>query len=138
MPHRAFRRRLTKTVCRKTSGTEKAFAESLGYPVVVKADGLAQGKGVVIAESRDEAVRAIDSMFAGAFGTAGDELVIEEFLDGAGGEPVALRDGEHILPLAGAQDHKRAFDGDHRPEHRRNGCLFANPGAGCADRTGTS
>jgi phosphoribosylamine--glycine ligase len=105
----------------------KAFAESLGYPVVVKADGLAQGKGVVIAESREEAVRAIDSMFAGAFGTAGDEVVIEEFLDGEEASLFALCDGEHILPLAGAQDHKRAFDGDTGPNTGGMGAYSPTP-----------
>ncbi len=93
----------------------KAFAELLGYPVVVKADGLAQGKGVVIAGTREEAAQAIDSMFGGAFGAAGCEVVIEEFLDGEEASLFALCDGTHILPLAGAQDHKRAFDGDNGP-----------------------
>ena len=93
----------------------KSFSQSLGYPVVVKADGLAQGKGVVIAESRADANDAIDAMFAGAHGAAGDEVVIEEFLQGEEASLFALCDGEHILPLAGAQDHKRAFDGDLGP-----------------------
>src|SRR6185437_3926772 len=91
------------------------FADSLGYPVVVKADGLAQGKGVVIAESRAEAAAAIDSMFGGAFGAAGEEVVIEEFLEGEEASLFALSDGEHVLPLVGAQDHKRAHDGDTGP-----------------------
>ena len=99
----------------KDAESARAFAESLGYPVVVKADGLAQGKGVVIAESRAEAAVAIDSMFGGAFGPAGDEVVIEEFLEGEEASVFALCDGEHILPLAGAQDHKRAHDGDIGP-----------------------
>ena len=99
----------------KTAESAKAFAESLGYPVVVKADGLAQGKGVVIADSRAEAAAAIDSMFGGAFGAAGEEVVIEEFLEGEEASLFALSDGEHILPLAGAQDHKRAYDGDTGP-----------------------
>jgi phosphoribosylamine--glycine ligase len=93
----------------------KAFAASLGFPVVVKADGLAQGKGVVIADSREAADAAIDSMFAGAFGDAGKEVVIEEFLDGEEASFFALTDGTHVLALAGAQDHKRAFDGDEGP-----------------------
>jgi phosphoribosylamine--glycine ligase len=87
----------------------------LGFPVVVKADGLAQGKGVVIADSREAADAAIDSMFAGAFGDAGKEVVIEEFLDGEEASFFALTDGTHVLALAGAQDHKRAFDGDEGP-----------------------
>lgn len=99
----------------KTAESAKAFADSLGYPVVVKADGLAQGKGVVIANSRVECVAAVDAMFGGAFGAAGDELVIEEFLEGEEASLFALCDGEHVLLLAGAQDHKRAFDGDTGP-----------------------
>lgn len=99
----------------KTAESAKAFAESLGYPVVVKADGLAQGKGVLIAESRAEAAAAIDSMFGGAFGAAGEEIVIEEFLEGEEASMFALSDGEHLLPLTGAQDHKRAYDGDIGP-----------------------
>jgi phosphoribosylamine--glycine ligase len=93
----------------------KAFAVSLGLPVVVKADGLAQGKGVVIAEDRDAADAAIASMFAGAFGDAGKEIVIEEFLKGEEASFFALTDGTHVLPLASAQDHKRAFDNDSGP-----------------------
>ena len=93
----------------------KRFAAAIGYPVVIKADGLAQGKGVVIAKSPDEAIAAIDSMFAGAFGIAGQEVVIEEFLEGEEASLFALCDGQNILPLAGAQDHKRAFDRDTGP-----------------------
>jgi len=93
----------------------KRFAHSLGYPVVIKADGLAQGKGVVIAESRDDAVQAIDAMFGGAHGAAGDEVVIEEFLEGEEASLFALCDGDHFLVLGAAQDHKRAFDGDTGP-----------------------
>ncbi len=84
-------------------------------PIVVKADGLAAGKGVVIAATREEANRAIDACFSGAFGTAGAEVVIEEFLVGEEASFFALVDGETALPLATAQDHKRAFDGDQGP-----------------------
>ena len=97
------------------AGAAKAFAASLGFPVVVKADGLAQGKGVVIADRRETTDAAIDAMFAGAFGDAGKEVVIEEFLDGEEASFFALTDGTHVLPLASAQDHKRAFDGDSGP-----------------------
>ena len=93
----------------------KAFAARQSLPVVIKADGLAQGKGVVIAETREDAARAIDSMFEGAFGGAGHEVVVEEFLDGEEASFFVLTDGEHVLPLAGAQDHKRAFDDDKGP-----------------------
>ena len=93
----------------------KSYAKTLGLPVVIKADGLAAGKGVVIAETTDEALHAIDFMFDGAFGAAGAEIVVEEFLDGEEASFFALTDGEHVLPLIGAQDHKRAFDGDQGP-----------------------
>ena len=89
----------------------KGFAQSLGLPVVIKFDGLAAGKGVVVAESRADCDRAIDSMLS----AMGDELVIEEYLDGEEASFFVLTDGEHILPLASAQDHKRAFDGDKGP-----------------------
>ncbi len=93
----------------------KAFAGTLGLPVVIKADGLAAGKGVIIADSKEDASKAIDFMFDGAFGAAGTEIVVEEFLDGEEASFFALTDGEHVLPLIGAQDHKRAFDGDKGP-----------------------
>jgi phosphoribosylamine---glycine ligase len=84
-------------------------------PVVVKASGLAAGKGVVIAESADEAVAAAEAMFAGRFGTAGLEVVIEEFLPGEEVSFIVMADGKHILPLATSQDHKRRDDGDRGP-----------------------
>jgi phosphoribosylamine--glycine ligase len=90
----------------------KAFAGTLGLPVVIKADGVAAGKGVIIAETRADAEKAIDEILGGAFGAAGSELVVEEYLDGEEASFFALTDGEHVLPLIGAQDHKRAFDGD--------------------------
>jgi phosphoribosylamine--glycine ligase len=90
----------------------KAFAATLGLPVVIKADGVAAGKGVIIAETREAADAAIDDILGGAFGAAGSELVVEEYLDGEEASFFALTDGEHVLPLIGAQDHKRAFDGD--------------------------
>jgi phosphoribosylamine--glycine ligase len=90
----------------------KAFAATLGLPVVIKADGVAAGKGVIIAETREAADTAIDEILGGAFGAAGSELVVEEYLDGEEASVFALTDGEHVLPLIGAQDHKRAFDGD--------------------------
>jgi phosphoribosylamine--glycine ligase len=93
----------------------KSFAESLGLPVVIKADGLAAGKGVIIPETRAEISRAIDSMFEGAFGDSGHEIVVEEFMEGEEASFFALSDGEHAIPLVGAQDHKRVFDGDKGP-----------------------
>jgi phosphoribosylamine--glycine ligase len=84
-------------------------------PVVVKADGLAAGKGVIIAQTIEEANAAIDACFGGAFGAAGAEVVIEEFLEGEEASFFALVDGINVLPLATAQDHKRVFDGDEGP-----------------------
>ena len=86
-----------------------------GAPIVVKADGLAAGKGVVVAASVAEAEAAIDMMFGGGLGEAGAEVVIEEFLDGEEASFFALCDGETAIPLASAQDHKRVFDGDKGP-----------------------
>jgi phosphoribosylamine---glycine ligase len=93
----------------------KAYVRSRGTPIVVKADGLAAGKGVVVAESIGEADAAIDMIFGGELGAAGAELVIEDFLSGEEASFFALCDGETALPLASAQDHKRAFDGDKGP-----------------------
>src|SRR6185295_8672458 len=93
----------------------KRYAASLPHPIVVKADGLAQGKGVIIAETPAESASAIESMFGGAFGDAGKEVVVEEFLRGEEASFFVLTDGEHILPLTSAQDHKRVFDGDQGP-----------------------
>ena len=84
-------------------------------PIVVKADGLAAGKGVVIAATHTEAKAAIDACFSGAFGAAGTEVVIEDFMDGEEASFFALCDGSNALALATAQDHKRAGDGDTGP-----------------------
>src|SRR5436305_3220370 len=93
----------------------KAYVRGQGAPIVVKADGLAAGKGVVVAMTLDQALGAVDMMFAGGLGGAGAEVVVEEFLRGEEVSFFALCDGEHALPLAAAQDHKRAFDGDSGP-----------------------
>ncbi len=93
-----------------------AYIREQGAPIVVKADGLAAGKGVVVAMSEDEAVAAVDNiMVAGAFGEAGSKVVIEEFMDGEEASFFAFTDGKKILPLASSQDHKRIFDGDQGP-----------------------
>ena len=86
-----------------------------GAPMVVKADGLAAGKGVTVAMTVEEAVAAIDDCFAGLHGAAGASVVIEEFLEGEEASFFVLSDGETALPLATAQDHKRAVDGDTGP-----------------------
>ena len=93
----------------------RAYLATQKLPIVIKADGLAAGKGVVIAETRDAAEQAIDACFEGIFGTAGAEIVIEEFLEGEEVSFFALCDGSHVLPLATAQDHKRVGDGDTGP-----------------------
>jgi phosphoribosylamine---glycine ligase len=99
----------------RDAAAAKRYATALPHPIVVKADGLAAGKGVIIAATPAESAAAIESMFGGAFGDAGNEIVVEEFLRGEEASFFALTDGEHILPLASAQDHKRVFDGDEGP-----------------------
>lgn len=93
----------------------KIFIAAKGTPIVVKADGLAAGKGVIIAMTLDEATAAIDEIFSGKFGTAGAEVVVEEFLEGEEASFFALCDGTTALPLATAQDHKRVYDHDRGP-----------------------
>jgi phosphoribosylamine--glycine ligase len=92
-----------------------AYVRAQGAPIVVKADGLAAGKGVVVAKTLPEAEAAIEMMFGGGFGAAGAEVVIEEFLQGREVSFFALCDGETAIPLASAQDHKRVFDHDQGP-----------------------
>ena len=93
----------------------KAYIAKQGAPIVIKADGLAAGKGVVVAMTLDEAIAAIDMMFGGGLGDAGAEVVVEEFLEGEEASFFVLSDGENALPLISAQDHKRVFDGDKGP-----------------------
>jgi len=94
----------------------KAFVAKRGAPIVVKADGLAAGKGVVVATSVQEATAAIDSMLTeNKFGAAGARVVIEEFLDGEEASFIVMCDGAHVLALATSQDHKRLNDGDRGP-----------------------
>lgn len=93
----------------------RAYASQKGAPIVIKADGLAAGKGVVVAMTLAEASAAIDDMFAGEFGAAGAEVVIEEFMTGEEASFFVLTDGIHALPIGTAQDHKRVGDGDIGP-----------------------
>lgn len=93
-----------------------AFIDKVGVPIVIKADGLAAGKGVIIAQNRDEAVATVTDMLSGnSFGSAGSRVVIEEFLVGEEASFLAFTDGKTIIPLASAQDHKAIFDGDKGP-----------------------
>jgi phosphoribosylamine---glycine ligase len=94
---------------------DAAWVRGQRAPLVVKASGLASGKGVIIAASVAEALAAAEAMFAGQFGAAGDEVVVEEFLEGEEASFIVMADGEHILPLASSQDHKRLLDGDLGP-----------------------
>lgn len=93
----------------------KAYIRQQGAPIVVKADGLAAGKGVVVAMTLDEALDAIDMIFGGQFGSAGAEVVVEEFLEGEEASFFVLTDGKTAVPLVTAQDHKRVGDGDTGP-----------------------
>jgi phosphoribosylamine--glycine ligase len=97
------------------AATARAGVGAFGYPVVIKADGLAAGKGVVIAETEAEALFAIDAMFDGAHGIAGAEIVIEEFLTGEEASLFALTDGTSVVAFGSAQDHKRVGEGDTGP-----------------------
>src|SRR5436190_9608573 len=118
----------TKELCRRhnipTAAYERfsdlakaeAYIRQQGAPIVVKAHGLAAGKGVIVAETVEQALAAARDMLEGnRFGASGSSIVIEEFMDGEEVSLFALSDGEHVLPLVGAQDHKRAFDGDKGP-----------------------
>jgi phosphoribosylamine---glycine ligase len=129
----------TKTLCtefgiptgaygRFTSAVDAlAYVRAHGAPIVVKADGLAAGKGVVVATTMAEAEAAIAMMFDGAFGAAGTEVVIEEFLSGREISFFALSDGETALALASAQDHKRVFDHDQGPNTGGMGAYSPTP-----------
>jgi phosphoribosylamine---glycine ligase len=99
----------------KDKASALAYLETQPIPIVVKADGLSAGKGVTVAETRETAAAAIEDCFAGAFGAAGAEVVIEECLVGEEASYFVLTDGTHALPLIAAQDHKRVFDGEKGP-----------------------
>ena len=94
---------------------DRAWLAAQPTPVVVKASGLAAGKGVIIAQTAAEAVDAAESMLQGRFGAAGDEIVIEEFLDGEEASFIVMCDGTHVVPMASSQDHKRLRDADEGP-----------------------
>ncbi len=91
------------------------FIKKMGTPIVIKADGLAAGKGVVIAHTEQEAVQTVKDMFGGKFGEASKRIVIEEFLDGEEASYIAMVDGDKLVPMATSQDHKQVYDGDKGP-----------------------
>ena len=96
--------------------TAKSYVEEKGAPIVVKADGLAAGKGVVVAMTKAEALEAIDEMMGDhKFGAAGARLVLEEYMEGEEASLLAFTDGKTVVPMIAAQDHKRVFDGDEGP-----------------------
>ena len=112
----------------EANALEAARAGSLGWPLVVKADGLAAGKGVVLAETADEAESAIRAMMSGArFGQAGARVVLEECLSGPEVSFFVLTDGLAAMPLGTAQDHKRAHDGDAGPNTGGMGAFSPSP-----------
>ena len=118
----------TGAYCRFDNAPEAlAYVRDQGVPIVVKADGLAAGKGVVVAQTLAEAEDAIKMMFDGGFGVAGAEVVIEEFLRGREVSFFALCDGETAIPLASAQDHKRVFDHDEGPNTGGMGAYSPTP-----------
>jgi len=93
-----------------------SYINEKGAPIVIKADGLAAGKGVIVAETNEQAIEAVQDMLAGnAFGDAGHRVVIEEFLEGEEASFICMVDGEHIMPMATSQDHKRVGEGDSGP-----------------------
>ena len=95
--------------------TCEAYVRQVGAPIVIKADGLAAGKGVIVAKTLDEALEGVRECFSGVFGDAGATVVVEETLEGPECSLLALTDGKTVVPLATAQDHKRALDGDKGP-----------------------
>lgn len=109
------------------AATAKDFLRTLSGPYVIKADGLAAGKGVLIAETLGEADGAVDAMLGGQFGAASETIVIEECLHGTELSVFAITDGETILPAGAAQDHKRAFDGNQGPNTGGMGGFSPSP-----------
>lgn len=114
-----------------------AYIESAPVPAVIKADGLALGKGVVIAQTREEAAEAVNSMMRDRiFGESGARIVIEEFLTGPEVSVLSFTDGKTVVPMVSSMDHKRAGDGEPRSEHGRHGNRCAEPVLYGGDRAG--
>jgi phosphoribosylamine--glycine ligase len=105
----------------------KNFVQKLGFPCVIKTDGLAAGKGVTIAQDFDEAAKTIDEFFAGKFGEAGKKIIIEEFLDGFEASYFVLCDGKNFLPLGFAHDHKRVGENETGPNTGGMGTFAPSP-----------
>ncbi len=99
----------------ETEAEAREYLDLVGAPVVVKADGLAAGKGVTVAPTTDEALQAVRDSLEGRFGAAGEIVLLEEYLEGPECSLLAFTDGETVLPMLTAQDHKRAFDNDEGP-----------------------
>lgn len=111
----------------REAAAAKRYIAARGAPIVVKADGLAAGKGVVVAQSTAEAEAAVDAIMSGQFGAAGAEIVVEEFLAGEEASFFALVDGKTAIALASAQDHKTAYDGDQGPNTGGMGAFAPSP-----------
>ena len=106
----------------------KAYLENCEYPIVIKADGLAAGKGVVIAATKEEAMKTInDFMISDIFSGAGQKVVIEEFLEGVEASILSITDGKTLIPFISGKDHKQIFDGDKGPNTGGMGVLAPNP-----------
>ncbi len=103
------------------------FVKKMGTPIVIKADGLAAGKGVIIAYSEEEAIKTIKDMFAGKFGEASKRIVIEEFLQGEEASYIAMVKDDKLVPMATSQDHKRVFDNDQGPNTGGMGAYSPTP-----------
>ncbi|HLF85620.1 MAG TPA: phosphoribosylamine--glycine ligase [Nitrospiria bacterium] len=105
-----------------------SYIKGKGFPIVIKADGLAQGKGVVIANDMNEACSAIDSMLVkGLFGDAGRRIIIEDYLEGDEATFLVFTDGETIVPMVSSEDHKRVYDGDRGPNTGGMGAIAPSP-----------
>lgn len=117
-----------------TAAAAQAYVREQGAPIVVKADGLAAGKGVTVAMDVETAIAAIEAAFGGAFGAAGQQVVLEEYLVGAEASVLAFADGKTLRPLVPAQDHKRIGEGDSGPNTGGMGAYApAPPGHPCPD-----
>ncbi len=116
-----------RTFHRSEAEAARAHVRASPMPLVIKADGLAAGKGVVIAETLDQALAALEDAFSGRFGAAGERVLIEEYLEGEEASFFAVCDGEQLLEIGTAQDHKRAFDGDRGPNTGGMGAFSPAP-----------